>query len=66
MSTGCRSFQCTIGRPGTGARNEGIRLPLSEPMYTVYRSAPPKVTLAIHGAIPRPVANRISSVTLFD
>ena len=41
-----------------------MRLPFSEPIYTVRRSGPPNVTLAIHGARPRPVANSTSSVTL--
>ena len=27
-----RSCQCTIGRPATGARKEGMRLPFSDPM----------------------------------
>jgi len=40
-----------------------MRLPFSDPMYTVRRSGPPKVTLAIHGATPRPVRNRTSCVT---
>ena len=29
---GTRSFQCTIGSPGTGARKYGMRVPLSDPM----------------------------------
>src|ERR687896_2097917 len=58
------SFQCTMGSPATGARKYGMRVPFSDPMYTVRRSRPPNVTLAIHGARPRPVANKTSSVTL--
>src|SRR4030095_2805207 len=56
-------YQWTIERPGTGDRKYGMREPLSDPMYTVRRSGPPNVTLAIHGAMPCPVANRTSSVT---
>src|SRR5213075_2365539 len=42
--------QCERGSPGTGLRKYGIVVPIRLPKYTVRRSGPPKVTLAIHGA----------------
>ena len=62
LNHGRTSFQWGKGRPGTGERKYGIVVPSRLPRYTVCRSGPPNVTLAIHGAsVPR-VACMISVV----
>src|SRR5262249_55043976 len=44
------SGQCTMGRPGTGERKYGMVVPIRLPRYTVCKSGPPNVRLAIQGA----------------
>lgn len=52
-----RLCQCDIGSPATGDRKYGRLVPSRLPRYTVRRSGPPKVRLAIHGArLPLQVA----------
>ncbi len=61
-STPSQRCQCASGRPATGARKYGMVLPIKLPRYTVRRSGPPKVTLAIQGAMVPLVAAMISGV----